>query len=118
MGPFRDGWTEEDVEVVLRRGDPAELLYVPIVVSMDPPDFEWAQGICIRLAAHSDHTVRGNAILGFGHLARTCRRLDESVVRPLIESALHDTHRYVRGQAFSAADDVKHYLKWSIEVPV
>src|SRR5690606_1288821 len=57
----------------------ADLLYVPIVISMDPPDCQWAQGICIRLAAHADPTVRGNAILGFGHLARTCRKLDESV---------------------------------------
>jgi hypothetical protein len=27
MGPFKDGWCREDVEAVLRRGDPAELLY-------------------------------------------------------------------------------------------
>ena len=88
MGPFRDGWTEADIEAVLANGEPQELLYVPIVVSLDPPDWAWSQAICVRLAGHPDANVRGNAILGFGHLARVCGKLDEAVVRPLIESAL------------------------------
>jgi hypothetical protein len=35
VGPFDAGWTEEDVDAVLRRNDPDELLYVPIVVGMN-----------------------------------------------------------------------------------
>jgi len=35
MGPFFDGWTEADVDVILARGNPEELLYVPIVVGMN-----------------------------------------------------------------------------------
>jgi hypothetical protein len=114
LGRFRDGWTKEDVEAALCRDDPTEVLYAPIVVSMDPPDCDWAQSICVRLATHSDPTVRGNAILGFGHLARTCRKLDETIVRPLIEAALIDTHSHVRGHAIDAAADVAHYLKWTL----
>ena len=76
MGPFRDGWTEADIEAVLANGEPQELLYVPIVVSLDPPDWAWSQAICVRLAGHPDANVRGNAILGFGHLARVCGKLD------------------------------------------
>jgi hypothetical protein len=64
MGPFKDGWTEDDIESAIKRGLVNELLYVPIVVSMDPPDARWAQQICIGLAQHEDPTVRGNAILG------------------------------------------------------
>src|SRR5437870_596202 len=112
MGPFADGWTETDVEAVLARGDPAELLYVPIVVPLDPPDCAWAEGICVRLSSHAHHNVRGNAILGFGHLARTCGRLTESVVRPIIQAALRDEHPYVRSQARNAADDVAQCLGW------
>ena len=115
MGPFKDGWCEEDVEEVLRRGDPSELLYAPIVVSMDPPDCQWAQDVCVRLARHPDPTVRGNAILGFGHLARTCRRLDESIVRPLVEEALCAKERHVFGHAIDTVADLTHYLGWKFE---
>ncbi|HYW11607.1 MAG TPA: hypothetical protein VE871_06600 [Longimicrobium sp.] len=113
--PFSDGWTMADVEAAIARDEAAELLHVPILVSMDPPDCAWAQEICIRLAAHPHANVRGNAILGFGHLARTCGALDEPRVRPLVESALHDEDDYVRGQADAAAGDLEHFLGWRIE---
>jgi len=117
VGPFKDGWSKQDVEAVLRRNNPAELLYAPIVVSMDPPDCEWAQSVCVRLAGHEDPTVRGNAILGFGHLARTCRKLNESVVRPLVDAALRDAHAYVTGHATDTVADLAHYLGWVFGPP-
>src|SRR5688572_10129212 len=115
MGPFKDGWTEADVEVVLNCGDPSELLYVPIVVSLDPPDCVWAEAICIRLARHPHANVRGNAVLGFGHLARICGRLNEAVVKPLIIAGLNDPDAYVRGQAANAADDAGSFLGWRFD---
>src|SRR5687767_5433360 len=114
MGPFKDGWTIEDAEAVIARGIPDEMLYVPIVVSMDPPDCEWAQEICISLAAHEHFNVRGNAILGFGHLARTCRKLDLARVLPLVSAALKDKDEYVRGHAIDVVGDFKHYLKVAV----
>lgn len=114
MGPFEDGWTRQDVEAVLQEANPRALLYVPIVVAMDPPDAKWAEAICVTLAAHVDPNVRGNAILGFGHLARTTRELDRAVVLPLVVRALSDEDEYVRGQAHAAADDLEHYLGWSL----
>jgi len=113
MGRFKDGWTEQDVEDVIARGDPQELLYVPIVVSMDPPDPDWSQEICLRLADHEHWNVRGNAVLGFGHLARTTGQLDKSRVMPLVTSALTDSNSYVRGHAKDAVDDISHHLGWS-----
>src|SRR4051794_36558227 len=114
MGPFRDGWTEAEVEAVIARDDPAEVLYVPIVVSMDPPDYTWAESVCLRLVSHPHPWVRGNAILGFGHLARTCGRLNEAAVRPLIEAGFRDEET-VRAQAVNAADDVETYLGWRVD---
>lgn len=111
MGPFRDGWTEQDVDAVVARGIPEELLYVPIVITMDPPDCAWAESICLTLAEHPHFNVRGNAILGFGHLARTCRRLDLAAVAPVVAAALHDEHEYVRGHAEDAAGDILRYLR-------
>lgn len=112
MGPFRDGWTKKDVEEVIERGDPAELLYVPIVVSMDPPNPLWSHEICLALAEHDNWSVRGNAILGFGHLSRTTGQVNEARVFRLVADALTDENDYVRGQAHCAADDLNQYLGW------
>ena len=114
MSTFKDGWTKQEMEAAIERNQPDELLHVPICVSMDPPDCAWAQDICLRLSGHSHFNVRGNAILGFGHLARTCKALDEQQVKPLIEAALRDDDEYVRGQADSAANDVVQYLGWEV----
>lgn len=112
MGPFSEGWTEVDVEAVIARGNPDELLYVPIVVGMNAADFdrEWAEGICIALASHANFNVRGNAILGFGHIARTCRSLNTEQIVPLISNALSDPSEYVRDHADNAACDLQVYL--------
>ncbi|HEX8274323.1 MAG TPA: hypothetical protein VF615_16925 [Longimicrobiaceae bacterium] len=117
MSPLRDGWEIVDVEAVIARGLPDELLHVPVAVSLDPPDCAWAQEVCLRLAAHPHFNVRGNAVLGFGHLARTCGALEEARVRPIVEAALRDPHEYVRGQAEAAADDLAHFLGWTLDRP-
>lgn len=117
MGPFHDSWTEADVDAVIARGDPEELLYVPIVVSLNPPNCAWAQGICIRFSTHEHPDVRANAILGFGHLARICGKLDEARVRPIIEAAFYDPEQVVRWNANTAASDVGMFLDWIIPRP-
>lgn len=113
--PLSDGWTMADVDAIVFRDRPDELLHVPIAVSLDPPECAWAQETCIRLASHPHANVRGNAVLGFGHLARTCGALDEPRVLPLVESALRDPEEYVQGQAYAAASDLEHFLGWRIE---
>lgn len=105
----------QDIEAEVARGRPGELLYVPIAIGMDPPDCGWAEAICLSLAGHPEFNVRGNAILGLGHLARTCGRIDPACAVPAIANALHDESAYVRGQAETAADDLLHYL--AIRVP-
>ena len=110
VGPFRDGWVEADVEAVIARGDPGEVGYAPIVASLDPPDCDWALSVCVRLSSHPDLRVRSNALLGFAHLSRTCGRLDEAVVRPLVEAALANPE--LAGRASDVADDLGTYLGW------
>jgi len=112
--PFKDGWTIEEMEDAIKKNVPKELLYVPVWVTMDPPDCDWAQNICIKLSSHENFNVRGNAILGFGHLARTCGKLNKESVEPIIEAALEDEHEYVRGHAQDAAGDIEHYLNWKV----
>jgi hypothetical protein len=112
VGPLSDGWTEADVEAVIARGDPAELLYVPLVVSHYPPGRIWAESICVRLAQHPDPNVRGNALEGFGHLARLFRALNQRVVQPLIEAGLNDSDEWVRAKAEGAAEDIEWFMGW------
>jgi hypothetical protein len=106
--------SEADVEAAIARDDPDELLYVPIALGLHAEDLEWAQAVCIRLAAHAHFNVRGNAVLAFGHLARRFRRLDRTAVEPLVRQALTDADEYVRGQAMDAAGDLAHFLGWSL----
>jgi hypothetical protein len=117
MGPFAQGWTESDVERVLQVGDPMELLYVPIVVGLNAPDVDrrWAEDVCIGLAGHPHFQVRGNALTGLGHIARTCRELDLERAVPVILQGLRDPDKTVRGLATGAAADLETFL--GVRVP-
>jgi hypothetical protein len=106
-----------EVEDAIVRNDPDELRYVAISASMFSSDFHWAQEICLRLANHVDATTRGNAVLGFGHLARRFRRLDLKAVGPVFRDALNDPEEYVRSQAISMLDDIRYYLSLGSEWP-
>jgi len=106
--------TTGEVYAAIERDDPKELLLVPISVSMTHPNLEWSQEICLKLAKHQDSQVRGNAVLGFGHLARRFGKLNKEAVLPVIESALAESDQIVNGQAWAAADDVSHFLGWKV----
>ena len=107
----------EGVEAAIVRNQPDELLLAVLSAALYGSDLGWAQGVCCRLSAHQHFNVRGNAILGFGHLARNHGQLVRSVVLPIIEAGLVDSHDYVRGHANDAADDIEHFLGWSVLRP-
>jgi hypothetical protein len=111
-----DPMSREDVDAALARADPEELLRVVLAVALHAEDGAWASAICLQLARHHHFNVRGNAILGLGHLARRFGRLDP-VAREVIEDGLRDSDAYVRGHAESAADDAHHFLRWTIARP-
>ena len=100
------------MEAALERDEPADLLYVPVSVSLYAEDREWAEAVCVRLAHHPHFNVRGNAMLGLGHLARRFGVLDRTLVAPLVLAALDDPHAYVRGQADNALDDIRQFIGW------
>lgn len=103
--------THEEAEAALARNDPEELLNVVLGVALHDPDGAWAEEYCLRLVDHAHFSVRGNAVLALGHIARLHRRLDMEQVQPVLSAALADPHEYVRGQASSAIDDVEHFLE-------
>lgn len=103
-----------EARAAIARDDPEELAYVPIALGLYAEDLEAAQTLCVGLADHADPAVRGNALLGFGHLARRFRRLDRDRVAPLVKRGLSDPDHFARGQAHAAADDLLHFLGWKL----
>jgi hypothetical protein len=103
-----------EVEEAIQRDDPGELSIAVLAAALYSEEPEWPQEICLRLAGHSHNNVRGNAILGLGHIARIHRTLNRARGEPAIRDALCDPDEYVRGHASDAADDVEIYLGWQI----
>ena len=101
-----------EIERAIADNDVEALKIAAISASMYGGDYEWAENLCIRLFEHDDVTVRGNAVLSFGHIASVFGALNEVLVKPIIERALKDPEEYVRGQAQDAVDDTKWFLKW------
>ncbi len=65
----------DEVKTAIQKDDWRELSKVVIGVSMYASDLHYAEGLCVRMAAHENFNVRGNAVLGFGHLARRFKQL-------------------------------------------
>jgi hypothetical protein len=107
----------EQVEDALLRDDPFELMDVISRVALEAEPWDFAQACCVQLARHRNAMVRGNAVNGFGQLARRFGRLDPNVVKRLVDRALQDRNEYVREQALSAADDLATFLAWDFERP-
>jgi len=105
-------WSHEAVERALRDDDTEALLRAVVGVSMHDDDWRYAQDLCVRLSTHHHFNVRGNAVLGFGHIARVHQQLDRATVQPIIEAALSDFNDYIRGHGHDAADDTAHFLGW------
>ncbi len=83
------------MDQVIADGDDWLLHEVPIAVSLNPPDCEWALEICLMLAEHNNPAVRGSAILGLGQLGQSCPELP-----------LGDADSYVARQALSVHRDI------------
>jgi hypothetical protein len=105
--------TQESALSAQAQNNVGELPYILVAVALHEADLEWAQSYCLSLAAHPNENVRGNAILGFGHLARRFGQLTAEA-KPIIEAALTDSSAFVRGQAVASADDVGQFLGWQL----
>ena len=103
-------WTKPEVEAAISRNKPDELLYAVLAAALYAEDPKWAEDVCCQLATHPHFNVRGNALLGFAHIARIHRVLDRARIQPLLQAGMRDSHEYVRGQAYGAVHDVQHFL--------
>lgn len=111
-------WSPAEIEAALARGSVDAFQLVALSVSLYGADLEWAEGVCLTLARHDNPVVRGNAMLGFGHLARRFGALSKPAdVRSLLEAGLRDEHEHVQGPADDAMDDMNQFLGWTIQRP-
>jgi hypothetical protein len=99
----------------VERDDPLELQDLVLELALESHDRIWAECGCAQLARHRNAHVRGNAFLGFAHLARRFGELDRNRVQRLIQIGLFAHHEYVRAQAESAAEDLQTLLDWRFE---
>ena len=93
----------------IEANDSAVLAPMIIAAALYEGNLDVAYGACVRLSAHADEVVRGNAIVGLGHLARRFGRLGLEAAT-IVERGLADRSIYVRGQANAAAGDLRHFL--------
>jgi hypothetical protein len=107
--------SRDEIESAIARDDSEQLVYAALSAAFYDDDATWIENVCARLANHPNVNVRGNAVEGFGHIARIHRTLN-TWVKPIIERAVCDEDSWVRGKALDAADDVNHLLKWDFAV--
>lgn len=90
----------------LARDDVAYLQTGIVAAALHEEDYDAAHRLCVALSGHHDEYVRGNAILGLGHLARLFGKVslgDDRIVR----AGFADDSGHVRGHARSAADYIR-----------
>ena len=105
-------WSDAEIQAVIERDDPHQLRYVPLAASMFPSSRVHAEQICLRFATHPDPSVRGNAMEGFGHIARIFRSLNKRLIEPVIEVGLADSDDWVRDKADGAAEEIEMFCGW------
>jgi hypothetical protein len=97
-------YSESEIEQAVKDDEAAKLSLVVLSVALFSDDFERAENFCVRFSKHEHFNVRGNAIQGFGHIARIYGKLNEASIKPIIVTALKDENEDVRGNAIDAED--------------
>ena len=106
-----DALSHDAAEALAAGGDVPGVSKALIALSLADPDLAWTTAVLMRFTTHASPTIRGNALLGFGHLARRFRSLPgAALVRAAIAAGLADADAFVRGQADSASDDLASFL--------
>jgi hypothetical protein len=106
--------TATDVREALDRSEIEKASRLIIGMALHSPHADSAAQICVEAAGSSHPIIRGNAVLGLGHLARRFGQLERSRVEPVLAAALADPEPYVRSQAAATADDIRHFLGWPV----
>ncbi|WP_233500621.1 hypothetical protein [Paenibacillus antibioticophila] len=106
-------YSDQEIEEMLERQEVEELMYLSLSVGMYHHNWKFAQDICLRLAQHENPIVRSNAIMGIAHVARTKRKLDKRLVKPIVLKELRE-NKENKGTILDAISDINLFLKWNL----
>ena len=104
----------KEIETVIEEDELDEVLSATIDIALAAPEADWAADCLIRLAQHTDTDVRGNAMIGFAHLAGRFGELPREKVAPVLRTGLRDPKSHVREQAEAAIEELDERLGWSL----
>lgn len=102
--------SKSEINAAIRDNLVEKLEIAVLSAALNSGDGIWAEKVCFKLVNHSDPTVRGNALLSLGHIARIHGKLDRKRAIKTLEAALNDEDEFVRGHAEDALEDVQHFV--------
>lgn len=102
--------TRAELDAALDVDDVEALREMVVAVTALGDDPGLATNLVRRLITHEDEFVRGNAVLGVGHIARRFGSVTPDLLQKVRAAAL-DPSEHVRGHAASAADDLQMFLR-------
>ncbi len=100
-----------EINRIMVSGTIDELIVLPLTVGEYSEDWKAAQDICIQLAEHKDERVRANAALGLAYIARTKRKLDKHLVKPVLLKLLRECTNQ-KWRIVDSIEDINLYLNW------
>ncbi len=108
--------TQAELDAALGRDDADALREMIIAVTLLGDDRSQATNLVRMLVNHHDEYVRGNTVLGIGHIARRFGSVPPDL-RAAVRAALRDPSEHVRGHAMSAADDLHTFADINVHSP-
>lgn len=104
LGPITRGVAER----WLASGDPGRIIYALLRLSLNGPDFAYAERMALEHAFHSDVWVRRNAATALSHVSRLHGSIDLDSVMATLISLLDDPE--VLDWADYSLDEVEMYM--------
>lgn len=105
--PAVDGFIDE-VRALIAAGRVEDASRAIIGVALYHPDGDAVEALLRDASSHPDEFVSGNAVLGFGHIARRGHRISPESIA-IVERALSSPSDHVRGQASAAHEDIEFF---------
>lgn len=102
--------SKNQIEIDLKSNDKEEVLKTLLYLTFNIDDFEWAQKMCLLIIGTSaDEDIIGLAITCIGHIARIYKKIDTTLVIPVLERK-HQDIRF-SGRVEDTLDDITIFVK-------
>ena len=108
-----DDPTDDEISQIIERNLLDEIALLPLSVGQNHPNWKFAQDLCVKLSEHPEPLVRSNAILGLAYIARTKRKLEKHIVKPIVLKALRE-HDQFKWRIEDAIEDINLFMGWNI----